>query len=123
MWTAVERARIRILSASHNATSKSSGNPEEESDNHLDMPQYVESEDLSDEDEMYAREMGARDHMRSSKVKRTQKEDSEEDAYDVDYGDEDTNESDVSEDFENAREVRFKTYPKGFKIEVCFISP
>lgn len=137
---AVERAEIRILSASHNATSKSSGNPEEKSDNHLDVPQYVQSEDLSDEDEMYAREMRARDYMRSSKAKGSHKEDSEEDAaYDVDYGDEVTDESDDSEDFEDAgdevtddsddsedfedaREVRFKTYPKGFKMEVCFVS-
>lgn len=95
------------------------------------MPLSVELEDLSDEDEFCAKEMWARDQMRWLKAKRNHNEKgySEDDTYDVDYGDKDaddvdygddeTDDSDDSEDVEDAQELRFKTYPKGFKIEVC----
>jgi len=115
---AVARAGIRILSASHNADSELSGNAEE-LDEHLDMPQDVQSQGVLDEEEMYARAMWAREEMRLSTVNRKQNgEDDEEDEDNVDYGDEDTDDTDDTEGFEGAREVGFEAPPKGFKAEV-----
>lgn len=122
MSTAVARAGIRILSASHNADSELSGNAEE-LDERLDMPQDVQSQGVLDEEEMYARAMWAREEMRLSTVNRKQNgEYDEEDEDNVDYGDEDTDDTDDTEGFEGAREVGFEAPPKGFKAEVCFVS-
>lgn len=122
MSTAVARAGIRILSASHNTDSDLSGNAEE-SDETLDTPRDVESQGVLDEEEMYARAMLAREEMRWSMVNRTHnEEDDEDDEDDVDYGDEDTEDTDDTGGFEGACEVGFEAPPKGFKAEVCFVS-
>ena len=121
MSTAVARAGIRILSASHNADSELSGNSE--LDEHLDMPQDVQSQGVSDEEEMYARAMWAREEMRWSTVNRKQNgDDDEEDEDDVDYNDEDTDDTDDTEGFEGAREVGVEAPPKGFTAEMGFVS-